>query len=164
MSAECDPAVPSSGCGSCSDYVCDTCGFELWLPLWRFEHSRVGLYDDARFPGRCIVVLEEHATALESLDPGALAALMGDSARVGEAIRQVVGADRVNYAVLGNTEPHIHVHVIPRIHEIDPVPSRPPWEHPSPCESLSPARRQTLMAELVRVLRDGDKRGAATGG
>lgn len=164
MSAECDPEVPGTGRGSCLGYACNTCGFELWLPLWQFEHSRVGLYEDARFPGRCIVVLEEHATALESLNPTSLAALMRETTRVGEAIRRVVGADHMNYAVLGNTEPHIHVHVIPRIHEIDPVPSRPPWEHPDPCEPLSLERRQTLMAELVRALRDGGERGAATGG
>jgi diadenosine tetraphosphate (Ap4A) HIT family hydrolase len=69
---------------------------------------------------------------------------------VGTVMRKALGADRVNYAILGNTEPHVHFHLVPRKRSGDPVPSRPPWEHPIKAKPLSPAQRDSI----VRVLAD----------
>jgi len=38
-------------------YRCATCGFELHHPIATLSVSALGLYDDARFPGRCILAL-----------------------------------------------------------------------------------------------------------
>jgi len=37
-----------------------------------------------------------------------------DVARLGDALLKVTGATRINYAILGNEEPALHAHVIPR--------------------------------------------------
>lgn len=37
-----------------------------------------------------------------------------DMAILGDALLEVTGAFRINYEILGNTEPALHVHVIPR--------------------------------------------------
>lgn len=39
---------------------------------------------------------------------------LSDMARLGDALLKVTGAARINYAILGNTEPALHAHVIPR--------------------------------------------------
>lgn len=129
---------------------CD-CGFELWIPVADLSVSTVGLYDDGRFPGRCIVALREHHTALEDLDDHEAAEFMGDMRAVGRAVRSLTGAPRVNYAVLGNTEPHVHCHVIPR-HYDDPVPTRPPWEHPAKKFKLPGSEITRLAQQLAQLL------------
>jgi diadenosine tetraphosphate (Ap4A) HIT family hydrolase len=37
-----------------------------------------------------------------------------DMARLGDAVLRVTGAERINYEILGNIEPALHAHVIPR--------------------------------------------------
>lgn len=89
----------------------------------------VGLYSDALFPGRCIISLHDHYSHLHELPPHLAMRFIRAQQRVSEAIMEVTGAVRVNVAVLGNTEPHVHAHLIPRFaHE--PSPERTPWEHP----------------------------------
>jgi diadenosine tetraphosphate (Ap4A) HIT family hydrolase len=137
-------------------YACKQCGFKLWNPLLGFDDAVLGLYDDVRFPGRSLLVLRERATHLEDLAPETVASLMVSAAKVGSVIRDIVNADRINYAVLGNTESHVHVHIIPRLHRFDPVPNRPPWEHPSPAAPLSLEKREEIASEIVRRLRETD--------
>lgn len=75
-------------------YRCETCGFELWLPIAELSCSTLGLYDDARFPGRCLLVLHEHVEDLTTL-PTAIAHHFLDDLRAAErAIRVVTGAGR----------------------------------------------------------------------
>jgi len=35
-------------------------------------------------------------------------------AMIGDALLEVTGAYRINYAILGNTDPALHAHIIPR--------------------------------------------------
>jgi len=42
-------------------YECDQCRFDLWLPVASLFVSELGFYDDARFPGRCILAFRDHA-------------------------------------------------------------------------------------------------------
>lgn len=74
---------------SSASYACPVHGFKLWLPIERLSASAVALYDDARFPGRCILVLFEHQTALDELDPSTHIALSNDMREAGRAIRDV---------------------------------------------------------------------------
>ncbi len=130
-------------------WSCPTCGFELWSPVASLVVSEVGLYDDARFPGRCIVALREHHEHLDEV-PDAIRRLFEDDVvRVGRALRAVVGPQRVNYAVLGNAVPHVHSHVIPRAAD-DPVIARPPWEHPAG-KAPNPPEEAARLIEALRT-------------
>lgn len=132
------------------DWSCTTCGFQLYLPVHApsLRVSRLGLYSDARFPGRAIVVLDRHAEHLEDLEAGDLQQLWSDVATVGRALRPLVGADRINYGVLGNANQHLHVHVIPRRPAREPLPTRPPWSDPRPMTELSMSTIETIHAQL----------------
>src|SRR5664280_265680 len=112
-------------------WACPKCAFELWFPVQApiLTVTRLGLYEDSRFPGRCLLVFEQHAEYMEDLLPQKLNALWSDAVKAGRAIRAVTGAERLNYAVLGNSVRHLHVHLIPR-QPTDPLPTRPPWNDP----------------------------------
>ena len=49
-------------------------------------------------------------------------------ALVGDALLEVTGAYRINYAILGNTDPALHAHIVPRfLTEPDEYRKGPPW-------------------------------------
>jgi len=131
---------------------CATCGFELHHPIRQLPATSLGLYDDDRYPGRCILVYKDHREDFETLDPAEAREFLEDMQRAARAIRAATGADRMNFAVLGNAVPHLHAHLIPRIRKGDPIPSKSPWSHPDPAGSLAPVDRAKLIAAIQREL------------
>jgi diadenosine tetraphosphate (Ap4A) HIT family hydrolase len=51
---------------------------------------------------------------LNALAPAAQVAFFADVARLGQAVLDLTGALRINYALFGNLEPALHAHVLPR--------------------------------------------------
>ena len=51
---------------------------------------------------------------LNTLTGGRRTDYLADMARLGDAVLRVTGAERINYEILGNVEPALHAHVIPR--------------------------------------------------
>jgi diadenosine tetraphosphate (Ap4A) HIT family hydrolase len=134
-------------------WQCGECGFELWYPVAAesLRISRLGLYNDARFPGRALLVLDRHAEHMDELSDPLLSLLWSDAALVGSRLRRLTGALRINYAVLGNAQAHLHVHLIPR-QTSDPLPSRSPWADPRPMTELPPDELDGLTRELELAL------------
>jgi diadenosine tetraphosphate (Ap4A) HIT family hydrolase len=67
---------------------------------------------------------------LNSLTGDARRAFLDDMARLGDAVLAVTGAERINYEILGNVEPALHVHVIPRhASELPERRRQPVWLH-----------------------------------
>jgi diadenosine tetraphosphate (Ap4A) HIT family hydrolase len=62
------------------------------------------------------------------LAAGELAEYWKDIQDVGRMIERVFSPCHMNYLLLGNIVPHLHVHVVPRYLD-DPSPERPlPWD------------------------------------
>ena len=133
-------------------FECGTCSFKLWLPIKNLEVSTLGLYDDSRYPGRCLLVFNEHIENFEELDINLAACFIKDIQKAAKAIKRAIMADKINYAILGNAEPHLHVHLIPRKKEGDPIPNRSPWNHPEPCSKLPLNKRDFIIKEIAYAL------------
>jgi diadenosine tetraphosphate (Ap4A) HIT family hydrolase len=131
---------------------CKGCGFRLWNPIAELTHTYVGLYDDGRFPGRCIISLKEHQEHLHTLSVSTLSFFMKEVQQLGEAVMKVTGAPRINYAILGNAVPHIHAHVFPRQFPEDRVPNSSPWSHPAKVWALKPERKVKIIEDLRKAL------------
>ena len=110
-----------------SSVACQQCGFELWEPIAQSSHTSLGLYNDDRFPGRCILSLQEHKESLEELTVDVMVFFMRDIQIAMKAIRQATNAARVNVAILGNRESHLHAHLIPRFPDNEQFPDCSPW-------------------------------------
>jgi diadenosine tetraphosphate (Ap4A) HIT family hydrolase len=55
---------------------------------------------------------------------------LGDMAILGDALLEVTGAYRINYEILGNTEPALHTHVTPRyLSEPEEFRKGPAWKY-----------------------------------
>ena len=142
---------------SCS-FQCEVCAFELWLPIGKLGVSTLGLYDDARFPGRCILVLDQHEEQWEDLDSALLYSFVDDSQRAIAAIKSVTSVVRVNLAVLGNTDSHVHFHLIPRFPETEELPHKSPWNDKRPVSKLAAERASDLVDALRLAVDAGTRR------
>lgn len=133
-------------------FRCAACDFALARPIARLRVGTLCLYDDARFPGRCVLALTEHATLLEELPIETARDLALDTRDAALAIRAATGAPRINYAAFGNVVPHVHVHVIPRHGPWETAPRATAWDHPEPERPLDAAEADRLVDALRREL------------
>lgn len=133
---------------------CGECGFELWNPIvtTKLKVTDLSLYDDARFPGGCILRLRKHEEKLEQLDSAAATAFMDDIQHAVRALSTVTGAERINVAILGNTVPHLHAHLIPRYPGQEKRPKNSPWDDPRTKTPLQEDEKLQLMRDIKAFL------------
>ncbi len=108
--------------------------------------------------GYSLLLPDPVAAHFNALTPAVRAAVMTDAARLGDAILAVTGALRINYAMFGNLEPALHVHVVPRFaDEPEALRTAHPWSHDwAAAPRFDAARDAPLLRELRRALdRDG---------
>lgn len=76
-------------------------------------------------------------------------------ALVGDAILEVTGATRINYEMLGNLEPALHAHVLPRRDdEPEALRTRPIWFHDwDAAPRFEPSRDASLVQAIAEALR-----------
>lgn len=129
-------------------FRCDVCGFAQERPIARLRTSTLAFYDDARFPGRAVLVLNEHATLVEDLPLALARDLALDVRDAAHAIRVASGARRINYAAFGNVVPHVHVHLVPRHGDWETAPRATPWDHPESERPLAPAEVERLICAI----------------
>ncbi len=80
--------------------------------------------------GYCLLLPDPVVSDLNVLTGEARRQYLDDMARLGDAVLAVTGAERINYEILGNVEPALHAHVIPRHAGEDPaLRTKPVWLH-----------------------------------
>ena len=90
--------------------------------------STLLLFRVQRFRGYCILTFDAwDAISLDSLSDDEYSSFFSDLRTATKAIRQALKPDHMNVELLGNTNPHLHWHIIPRFHS-DPRWGRPIWE------------------------------------
>jgi diadenosine tetraphosphate (Ap4A) HIT family hydrolase len=94
----------------------------------RLNISSLFLFREQRFRGYCILSFDPwDATSLDALTEKEYTAFFIDLRTASNALRQALNPDHMNYELLGNTNPHLHWHIIPR-YKTDPRWGRPIWE------------------------------------
>lgn len=64
--------------------------------------------------GYCILMPDPVVISLNALTHPQRAEYLCDMALVGDALLEVTGAYRINYAIMGNSDQALHAHIIPR--------------------------------------------------
>jgi diadenosine tetraphosphate (Ap4A) HIT family hydrolase len=96
----------------------------------RLESGWAVLGDPQILPGYCLLLPDPVVPDLNVLSGAARQRFLDDMARLGDAVLEATGAARLNYEMLGNVEPALHAHVIPR-YAWEPAATRrqPVWLH-----------------------------------
>jgi diadenosine tetraphosphate (Ap4A) HIT family hydrolase len=117
------------------------------------------LGDNQFLRGYSLLLAREHVRDLHELRGAAREAFLRDMVILGEAVSRVTKAVKMNYAMLGNTDPHLHCHVHARYgDEPDPYRRGPITGYPSemrdaPRHRFSAARDRSLIAAIRDELR-----------
>lgn len=133
---------------------CPVCNFKLFVPVSKMTVSALGVYNDARFEGRSILSLTPHYDSLEEVPIGAASLFMKDIQDAMKALQSATGAARVNVAILGNRESHVHAHLIPRYPAQEKFPDCSPWDDPREKTFLSDDDLSLLVLRIKACLLD----------
>lgn len=90
---------------------------DLMVFVCELDHTRVYLYRENTFPGRCVVVWKKHVQKVTELSREERRALMDDVGSVADAVASLYHPDKINYLILGDNCPHLHVHIVPKYKE-----------------------------------------------
>ena len=134
--------APASKCE-----FCDTPGGPV---LWQNELCRVVRVDEPDYPGFVRVILKRHAREMSDLGLDEREGLMRVVFEVEAAVRECMGADKMNIASLGNMTPHVHWHVVPRFRDDRHFPT-PIWAPPKR-EAKVPDERRERAAAIARAI------------
>lgn len=118
--------------------------------ICRLPSGWVVIGDVQFLEGYCVLLADPVVASLNDLPTEARAQFLTDMAKVGDALLAVTGAYRINYEILGNSEPELHAHIFPRFaSEPDEKRRMPAWFYDwktAPC--FSKATHGDLQAKL----------------
>jgi diadenosine tetraphosphate (Ap4A) HIT family hydrolase len=127
---------------------------ELGRVIRRLPSGWAVLGDPQILPGYSLLLPDPVVADLNALHGSARLQCLEDMARIGDAILEATGAERLNYELLGNAEPALHAHVIPR-YEWEPAARRrqPVWLHDlAAAAPFDPAVHGGLQRRLAALL------------
>jgi ATP adenylyltransferase len=130
------------------------------LEIARLSISSLYLLRNQRFAGYCLLFFDAyHATSLAGLSHSDYGRFMADLRRSAAALETALHPDHMNIECLGNRNPHLHWHLVPR-YRGDPRWGYPIWESRPPdaadpyVVSLTDIEYAALIDRIRIALRD----------
>ena len=118
-----------------------------WVVLCTMQYLR----------GYCILLPDPVVPSLNDLTYQQRASYLNDMSIVGDALLEVTGAYRINYAIMGNSDQVLHSHIVPRyLTEPDEFRMKTPWSYPQEIMDntlIDPNRDKDLMIQLHQCIR-----------
>ncbi|MFG0312873.1 MAG: hypothetical protein ACF8LL_01615 [Phycisphaerales bacterium] len=99
----------------------------------------------------CLLLPDPVTRSLNDMSAEARGLFMEEMVRLGDALLELEGVWRINYEVLGNLEPALHAHVVPRhIAEPEAMRTKPVWMYDWEAARKFDAQRDAWWVEHVR--------------
>ena len=86
----------------------------IMYKVGEMEAGVLYLFKDQAHKGRCALALKNHRKELCECGPEELAAFARDLARASGAVKELWGCDKINLGSFGDTNPHLHFHIVPK--------------------------------------------------
>jgi diadenosine tetraphosphate (Ap4A) HIT family hydrolase len=125
--------------------------------ICRVPSGWVTLCDRQHLPGYSILLPDPVVGSINDLNREQRAIYLCDMITVGDALLEVTDSFRINYAILGNSDPALHAHIVPRyLSEPDEIRRGLPWPYPK--ETLGSRlfdyeRDKELIARLAEAIK-----------
>jgi diadenosine tetraphosphate (Ap4A) HIT family hydrolase len=122
----------------------------------RVPSGLVFLCDMQFLRGYSILQADPQVASINALDPRQRSEFLRDMVLVGDALLEVTGAYRINYAIMGNSFPVLHAHIIPRyLSEPEELRRGGSWSYPQEqidAVRFDYARDRELIQKLAQVI------------
>jgi diadenosine tetraphosphate (Ap4A) HIT family hydrolase len=106
--------------------------------------------------GYIIQLADPVEESINALRPEQRGTFLQDMALIGDALMEVTGAYRINYAIAGNRDPYLHTHIVPRyLSEPQEYRNGLPWSYPQKMMDsmpFDPTRDKDLMQQLAGAI------------
>ena len=86
----------------------------LMIEVAKLSVSRVFIFKEQTYHGRCLVAYKDHVDDLNLLSDDDRNAFMADVAKVTRAMQKVFNPAKINYGAYADTLEHLHFHLIPK--------------------------------------------------
>jgi len=123
--------------------------------LARMESGWAVFGDVQILNGYCLLLPDPVVPSLNELSIPEREKFLRDMSIIGDAILEVTSAARINYEILGNSDPALHAHIIPR-YEAEPDQYRrmPVWFYDwSKAPKFDAEKHQKLMSSLSEAIK-----------
>lgn len=105
--------------------------------------------------GYCLLLPDPVVAHLNDFSGAAREQFLRDMAGAGDVLLALTGAARINYEMLGNLEPALHAHLVPRYDdELADLRTRPIWFHDWAAAPRFDAERDAAFVESFRAALD----------
>lgn len=86
----------------------------LMIEIAELSVSRVFLFKEQTYHGRCLVAYKEHVDDLNELSDEDRNAFMADVVRVTRAMQKAFRPEKINYGAYSDKLSHLHFHLAPK--------------------------------------------------
>lgn len=86
----------------------------LMIEVAKLSVSRVFVFKEQTYHGRCLVAYKDHVDDLNVLNDDERNAFMADVVRVTRAMQKVFKPAKINYGAYSDTLQHLHFHLVPK--------------------------------------------------
>ncbi|MFR9166956.1 MAG: HIT family protein [Dysgonomonas sp.] len=87
---------------------------DIMIEICDLGVSTVFLFREQSYKGRCIVAYKDHNIELYQLNDEQLLAFMKDVNLVAKTLKELFGADKINYGAYSDKLAHLHIHLVPK--------------------------------------------------
>ncbi|MBR1564208.1 MAG: HIT family protein [Paludibacteraceae bacterium] len=87
---------------------------DLMVFVKKLSVSRLFIFREQTYHGRCLVAYDEHINDMNELQPEQLNAFMADVTAVTRAMQKVFNPEKINYGAYADTLSHLHFHLVPK--------------------------------------------------
>ena len=87
---------------------------DLMVFVKKLSVSRLFIFREQTYHGRCLVAYDEHVNDMNELQPEQLNAFMADVTAVTRAMQKVFNPEKINYGAYADTLSHLHFHLVPK--------------------------------------------------
>jgi diadenosine tetraphosphate (Ap4A) HIT family hydrolase len=114
------------------------------------------LNDQQVLRGYCLLLPDPVVDTLNDLNGEQRTSYLNDMTLIGDVLLEITNSHRINYAILGNSEPALHAHIIPRyLDEPEALRKGPFWSYPPEImnsKPFHPGRDHDLIEKLAAGL------------
>ncbi len=121
---------------------------DLMIEIAPLSVSRVFLFKEQTYRGRCLVAYNGHVNDLNELSDDERNAFMADVVRVTRAMQHVFNPEKINYGAYSDKLSHLHFHLAPKY--VD-GPDYGGTFRMNPGEVYLTPEEYTAMAEAIRA-------------